>query len=49
MLHREIVQCAAISQKLFAHHDAAGMSELSDVAGRSQEENICSGHASNGD
>ena len=33
----EIVQCATTSQKLFAHHD---------VAGRSQEENIRSGHAS---
>ncbi len=45
----EIVQCATISQRLFAHLDAAGTSELSDVAGRSQEDNRRSGHASSVD
>ena len=45
MLHRigEIVHCAATSQKLLAHHDAAGTSELSDVAARSQGMSICYG------
>ena len=38
--------CATISQKLLAHHDAAGTSELYDVAARSQGMNRCSGHAS---
>ena len=48
MLHRigEIVHCAATSRKLLAHHDAAGTSELSDVAARSQGMNRCYGHAS---
>ena len=32
---REIVHCATTSQKLLAHHDAAGTSELTDVAVRS--------------
>ena len=41
----EIVHCATTSQKLLAHHDAAGTSELSDVAARSQGMNRCSGHA----
>ena len=35
--------------KAICAHDATGTSELSDVAGRSQEENIRSGHASIGD
>ena len=34
------------SQKLLAHHDAAGTSELSDAAARSQGMNRWSGHAS---
>ena len=42
----EIVHYATTSQKLLAHHDAAGTSELSDVAARSQGMNRCSGHAS---
>ena len=42
----DIVHCATTSQKLLAHHDAAGTSELSDVAARSQGMNRCSGHAS---
>ena len=33
------------SQKLLAHHDAAGTSELSDVAARSPGMNRCYGHA----
>ena len=37
---------ATTSQKLLAHHDAAGTSELSDVAARSQGMNRCSGHES---
>ena len=50
MLHRRdrLVRCD-FSKAIFAHHDATGTSELSDVAGRSQEENTCSGHASSGD
>ena len=35
--------------KAICAHDATGTSELSDVAGRSQEENIRSGPASIGD
>ena len=42
----EIVHSATTSQKLLAHHDAAGTSELFDVAPRSQGMNRCSGHAS---
>ena len=42
----EIVHCATTSQKLLAHHNDAGTSELSDVAARSQGMNRCSGHAS---
>ena len=42
----EIVHCAMTSQKLLAHHDAAGTSELSDVAARSPGMNRCSGHGS---
>ena len=42
----EIGHCATTSQKLLAHHDAAGTSELSDVAARSQGMNRCPGHAS---
>ena len=43
----EIVHCATTSQKLLAHHDAAGTSELSDVAARSQGMmNRCSGQTS---
>ena len=42
----EIVHCATTSQKLLAHHDATGTSELSDVDARSQGMNICSVHAS---
>ena len=42
----EIVHCATTYQKLLAHHDAAGTSELSDAAARSQGMDICSGHAS---
>ena len=42
----EIVHSATTSQKILAHHDAAGTSELSDVAPRSQGMNRCSGHAS---
>ena len=38
-----------IVQKLLAHDDAAGTYELSDVAARSQEGNIRSGHASSVD
>ena len=41
----EIVHCAMTSQKLLAHHDAAGTSELSDVAARSPGMNRCYGHA----
>ena len=42
----QIVHWATTSQKLLAHHDAAGTSELSDVAARLQGMNRCSGHAS---
>ena len=45
----EIVHYATTSQKLLAHHDAAGTSELSDVAARSHGMNRCSGHASSVD
>ena len=45
----QIVHWATTSQKLLAHHEAAGTSELSDVAARSQGMNRCSGHASSVD
>ena len=45
----QIVHWATTSQKLLAHHDATGTSELSDVAARSQGMNRCSGHASSVD
>ena len=43
-IHRR--DCSLCYEKLLAHHDAAGTSELSHVAARSQGMNRCTGHAS---
>ena len=44
MLHRR--DCSLCYEKLLAHRDAAGTSELSHVAARSQGMNRCTGYAS---